>query len=202
MREALCENNPCIGTNDPDKGSQPRERVLSDAEIKLVWRSCGNDDFGRLVRLLLLSGCRREEIGRLQWSEVDTGTGVLTIPAERVKNNRTLTLPLPRIAIDLLPPMRAGRSFVFGERGQGFSAWGYGKLHLDARIGIAPWVLHDLRRTMRTGLGKIGVAPHIAELVINHTRGGIQAVYDKHRYEPEIRAALAKWAEHVAAVVG
>jgi hypothetical protein len=81
-------------------------------------------------------------------------------------------------------------------------------MRLDTRIAevagrpLAPWVLHDLRRTMRTGLGRIGVAPHIAELVINHVRGGIEAVYDRHKYEGEVKAALAAWADHVMTIAG
>jgi hypothetical protein len=78
---------------------------------------------------------------------------------------------------------------------------------LDTRIAategkpLVRWTLHDLRRTMRTGLGKLGVPPHVAELVINHAKGGIQAVYDKHRYEHEVKQALALWAEHVASII-
>ena len=66
---------------------------------------------------------------------------------------------------------------------------------------LAPWTLHDLRRTMRTGLGKLGVPPHVAELAINHVKGGVEAIYDRYRYQREIAAALAQWAEHVLALV-
>jgi integrase len=206
MREGLCEANPVIATNDPAKGLKPRDRVLSDAEIALIWRVCEDDDFGRIIRLLLLTGCRRQEIGALQWSEVDLTAGLLTIPGSRTKNHQTHSLPLSPAALDLLPPKRGGRSYVFGTNGPGFGSWAYGKIQFDNRIAglagrpLAAWVIHDLRRTMRTGLGKIGIAPHIAELAINHVRGGVQAIYDRHRYEPEIKAALAAWADHVAAI--
>ncbi len=66
---------------------------------------------------------------------------------------------------------------------------------------LAPWTLHDLRRTMRTGLGKVGVQPHIAELCINHVKGGVEAIYDRHKYQREIKSALALWSDHVQSIV-
>jgi integrase len=209
MREGLCETNPVLATNDPTEGVQPRDRVLSDDEVRAIWSAAGDDDSGRIVKLLLLTGCRREEIGGLKWSEANLDTGVMTIPGARTKNGRTLELTLPKIAIDVLRSVsrRDGRDYVFGHRGGPFSGWSAAKLRLDARIAIATgkpvaaWRLHDLRRTMRTGLGRIGVLPHIAELVINHVKGGVEAIYDRGRYQREIKQALALWAEHVLALI-
>jgi Arm DNA-binding domain/Phage integrase central domain len=96
MREGLCESNPVMATNDPTEGMQARDRVLSDDEVRVVWNACQEDDFGRIVRLLLLTGCRREEIGGLKWSEVNLAAGVMIIPGTRTKNHRTLELTLPR----------------------------------------------------------------------------------------------------------
>jgi integrase len=207
MKEGLCEANPVLATNDPTQGLPTRDRVLDDNEIRAIWRACEEDDFGRIVRLLLLSGCRREEIGGLQWSEVNLDTGVMIIPGTRTKNHRTLELPLPRPAIDILRSQPHRREdYVFGVRGGTFSAWSYSTVKLNARIvetegkPIAAWRLHDLRRTMRTGLGKLGIAPHVAELTINHAKGGVEAIYDRHRYQREIGAALALWAGHVLAI--
>jgi integrase len=210
MREGLCEANPVIATNDPDSGTLPRDRVLADAELAAIWRACEDDDAGRIIKLLLLTGCRREEIGALRWSEINLETGVMTISASRTKNGRVLELPLPAVALDLIAtvPRREGREHVFGRGGgRPFSGWSAAKLRLDARIVIrtgkplAPWIFHDLRRTMRSGLGKVGIQPHVAELVINHVRGGVEAIYDRYRYEREIAAALALWAEYVLALV-
>lgn len=209
MKEGLCEANPVIATNDPAAGILPRDRVLSDGELTAIWKACADDDFGRIVRLLILAGCRREEIGGLKWTEIDLDTGVLTVPGERTKNHRALVLTLPAVALDILrsAPRRQGRSYVFGSRGGPFAAWSYSKMALDTRIAategkpLARWTLHDVRRTMRTGLGKLGVPPHVAELAINHVKGGIQAVYDKHRYEREMKQALALWAEHLAFII-
>jgi integrase len=208
QREGLCDANPVLLTNDPAEGIQPRERVLSDHELVAIWNACGDDDFGRIVRLLLLSGCRREEIGRLQWREIDFDTGVMTIPGTRTKNHRALALTLPPVALDILrsAKRREGREYVFGRSGS-FGAWSYATMALNSRIieaegqPLPHWTLHDLRRTYRSGLGKLGVRPDVAELAINHVKGGIQAVYDKYKYEKEIKAALALWADFVLAAV-
>ena len=207
MREGICEANPTLATNNPTERIRPRERVLSDHELAAIWRACDDDDFGRIIKLLILTGCRREEIGALKWSETDLADGVITIPGERIKNHRERSLVLPRVAWNILKsvPKREGREFVFG--GRGFSAWSYMQILLHGRITAAEgkrlphWTLHDLRRTMRTGLGRIGVEPHIAERVINHTKGGVEAVYDRYTYRREVQMALARWAEHVVAIV-
>jgi integrase len=210
QREGLCDSNPVIATNIPDASVRPRERVFDNREVREIWRACQDDDFGRIVKLLILCGCRRSEIGDLKWSEVDFETGVMTIPGERVKNGRTLVLTLPPAALEILraAPRRDGQPYVFGKAGKaGFNAWSYATIALNNRIAaatgrpLAQFTLHDIRRSVRTGLGRIGVAPHIAELVINHAKSGLTAIYDKHSYAPEIATALARWAEHVAAVV-
>lgn len=211
-REGLCDVNPVIATNVPDAGVRPRERILDDHEIREVWRACADDDFGRIIKLLLLTGCRRSEIGDLKWSELDLDTGMLTIPPARTKNHRTLALTLPAPALEILRsvPRREGRDHVFGGiRGRGgFNAWSYFTLALNSRITTATgkplvaWSLHDLRRTARSGLGKIGVRPDVAEMAIGHAKGGIIATYDRYSYQGEIAQALARWSDYVASVVG
>jgi integrase len=208
MREGLCEANPVTATNDPAAGIKSRERVLDDREIKLIWNACDRgDDFSCVVRLLLMLGCRREEIGGLRWSEINLETGLLCILGERTKNHRELRLPLPPAAIAILRSARRrdGSDFVFGKR-CGFNGWSAAKRELDTRIAkaaekpLAPWRLHDARRTMRSGLGKLGVMPHVAEIAIGHSRKGIEAVYDRHRYQAEVGAALQLWGDHILAV--
>jgi integrase len=207
MGEGLCENNPVVATNNPGAGRLARERVLSDGELKAVLDTCPDDDFGDIVKLLTFTGCRRDEIGALRWDEIDLKNGVLMIPGTRVKNRRTLTLRLPEPALVILRSVeRRDSPCVFGDPRHGFTSWSSAKRKLDAQLAavgtpLPHWTLHDLRRTMRTGLGRLGVPPHVAELAINHVKAGIVAVYDKHRYEGEVAAALAQWAEHVMAVV-
>jgi integrase len=211
MKEGMCASNPVMGTNDPTEGQQARDRVLTDDELRIVWRHCQDDDFGRIVRLLLLTACRRDEIGWLSWREVDLPGSRLLLPAARTKPGRALEMPLVPTARAILgtAPKRIGREFVFGGSGGGFGAWSWCKLAFDARITAAEaralphWTLHDLRRTVRTGMSKLGVQPHVAELVLNHVahRSGVVGVYDHHDYQPEIAAALAKWEAHLLAIV-
>jgi integrase len=135
----------------------------------------------------------------------------MTIPGARTKGKRSLILTLPPAAIEILHavPRRDGQEFVFGGKSgkSGFVGYAYARMRLDARIVVAagkplePWTLHDLRRTMRTGLGRVGIAPHIAELVIGHNRQGVEAIYDRHSYQSEIKTALLRWSDHVLGVV-
>jgi integrase len=206
----LAETNPVIHTNDPAAGILPRDRVLSDDEVRSIWAECQDDDFGKIVKLLLLTGCRREEIGALKWNEIDDN-GVLTIPGSRTKNHRELRLPLPKMALSILRaiPRRGGTDYVFGRRSgkAGFTAWAWCKLTLDNRIttargGALPrWTLHDCRRSMRTGLGRLSIPSHIAELCIGHVKGGVEAIYDRHSYQPQIASALRSWAAHIEELI-
>jgi integrase len=211
IREGIREHNPVIGTNNPGQHLEARDRVLTDEEIRAIWAACRDDDFGRIVRLLLLTGARRDEIGGLQWSEIDLNSGVLTIPGTRTKNHHALRLPLPQAAVDILSsaPRKGHRSFVFGGRGGAFSAWSYSSLALNARMAekggkpVAPWRLHDLRRTAATKMAEIGVQPHVIEATLNHRSGhkaGVAGVYNRASYEQDVKRALAIWADHVEAL--
>jgi integrase len=211
QREGLCDSNPTLNTNNPREGSKPRDRVLTNRELAAVWRACEVDgdnngaDFGRIIRLLILTGCRREEIGGLRWNEIDDG--IMTIAANRAKNGRAHRLTLPPLALATLPPRRDGRAFVFGQRANGFSGWAYQTKVLLGRIAaaeapLAHWTLHDLRRTFRTGLGRLGVAPHIGEACVNHAKAAIEGTYNLYEYADEIADALMRWADHIAIIVG
>lgn len=211
MRQGLAKANPVIGTENPIRGKEPRSRVLNDDELRLIWRNTLDDDFGKIVRLLLLTACRRDEIGGLRWPEIDVAASKLLLPKDRTKSKRALELTLPATALAIIQSVqrRNSRDTLFGGGASGFNAWSYNSLALNARItaadgkAIAPWRLHDLRRTVRTRLGKLGVLPHIAELVLNHAghKSGIGGVYDHHDYGPEIAEALLKWEAHLLAIV-
>jgi integrase len=204
MGNGLAEQNPVIGTLKPDD-SQPRERVLSDSEIAAIWHAaCEGGVFGKIVKLLLLTGCRRMEICGLRWKEIDMENGLLHLPPHRTKNARAHTLALTPMAMEIIEsvPRIVGRDHLFGERSDlGFTQWG-AKRDLDSRLGgkVAEWTLHDLRRTCATGMADIGVQPHIIEAVLNHISGhkvGVAGIYNRSAYEREVRAALALWADHV-----
>jgi integrase len=200
--EGLCDENPVIGTNKQEE-SGPRERALEDAEVARVWLAASDNDYGRIVRLLVLTGCRRAEIGSLQWGEIDLEARTITLPAARTKNHQEHVVPLSDAAIVILKtiPQRAGREFVFGEGKGGFSGWSKSKTALDMAAKMKNWTLHDLRRTLRTGLGRFGVAPHVAEAVLNHLPPKLIRTYDRNSYAAEKKTALDKWADHVAIIV-
>jgi integrase len=191
--------NPVAGTNRPEIGAS-RDRVLTDAELAAIWTACGDDNYGRIVRLLMLTGQRRSEIGSLRWSEL-AGDCIL-LPASRTKNHSPHSLPLTPAALSLLPPRRG--SYVFGLRG-GFSEWSIAKARLDERSGVHNWRLHDLRRTAATMMAdRLGILPHIIETILNHTGGhksGEAGVYNRARYSAEVAAALTAWADHIARIV-
>lgn len=216
MREGLVEANPVAATNKPSH-PRPRDRVLSDEELREIWSACRDDDHGRIIKLLLLTGQRRDEIAGLRWTEIDLGKAMVSLPGERTKNGRAHDVPLSDPALAVLPDRRDDRDYVFGEGEGPFSGFSAAKRKLDERIlrarrdagerakPMAPWRLHDLRRTMATRLGDLGVHPHVVEAVLNHvsgTKAGVAGVYNKAVYAAEKRAALILWAEHVMAMVG
>jgi integrase len=205
VQRGLIEHNVVSGSVNP-AASSARDRVLEDPELAVVWRVCGDDTFGRIIKLLILLGARANEVAGLRWSEVDLVTGLLVIPPERVKTGKTLRLTLPPHALAILRsvPRWDGCEFIFpSSRDTPFSAWSYCKAALDARITeafgrpLAPWVVHDLRRSMRSGLSRIGVRPDVSEAVLNHAKRGVLATYDHYDYRREVQAALAAWAAHI-----
>jgi len=193
--EGLCEANPVIGTNKMDEG-KPRDRVLSDAELAAIWNAAPEGDYGSIVRLLMLTAQRRDEIGSLRWSEIDLKAKTITLPASRTKNGREHIIPLSPEALAILKatPQRLERELVFGSGGGGYSGWSKSKQAMDDKLkGVAAWTLHDLRRTGATRMADSGVQPHIIEAVLNHVsghKGGVAGIYNRSTYEPEKRAAL------------
>ena len=201
--EGLCDENPVAGTNKKEENG-PRERVLSDSEAATLWLDAPEDDFGQIVRLLMLTGCRREEIGLLRWSEISMDARTITLPPERTKNGQQHVVPLSEAAVKVLHSLsrRDGRDYVFGRNGDGYSNWSEAKGRLDATVQLKePWTLHDLRRTVRTGLGMLGVVPHVAEAVLNHLPAKLIRTYDRNTYTAEKRDALERWGSHLAVAV-
>lgn len=207
MGEGLATSNPVTGTHVPDKDVPSRDRVLSDAELRTVWQAtAGTDDYSKIVRLLVLLGNRRQEIGSLAWSEVDFDAGTITIPGNRTKGGNTLMLMLPDNALAILQSVerRAGNNFVFGGSKAGFTGWSTATKELRGRITepMAPWCLHDIRRSFRSGLAELGVQPHIGERLLGHSVGKkSQKTYERFTYKAEMRDALLRWAEHVTAII-
>jgi integrase len=207
LQMGLVEQNPTIGVIK-SKSAEAGTHVLTDSELATLWRACSDDDFGRVVKLLILTGCRRQEIGGMRWSELDADRGTWTLPSERSKNGRAHTLPLPQQAWEIIEsvPRRATRDHLFGvHAGEGFTNW-HAKGDLDLRLGAAvrPYHLHDIRRSVATRMADIGVQPHIIEQILNHQSGhkrGPAGIYNRSSYEREVRGALALWADHIRSIV-
>jgi integrase len=180
-----------------------RDRVLSDTELKLLWAALTNDDFGNILRLLALTGQRATEIAELRWNEVVDGSIVLT--AERVKNRRAHTVPLSDSAKKILAGIeRNNRVYVFGRDDTGFSGFSQAKKRLDKKLEIAPWRIHDLRRTAASGMQRCGVRVEVIERALNHVSGsyrGVAGVYQRDPMSDDVRDALERWGWHVTALV-
>jgi integrase len=209
----IIEANPMA--NLPKPGAPVRrDRVLSDAELAAVWQAASATTwpFGPIFRLLILTGARRDEVGALRWSEIDGDTIRLT--GERTKNDEPHDVPLSAEAAEIIAnlPRMAGSDFVFSTTGRTpVSGWSRAKTLLDraaaetAGTPIAPWRIHDLRRTVATGLQRLGTGLQTIEAVLGHvsgSRGGIVGVYQRHSFADEKRAALDAWSRHVASLAG
>jgi integrase len=217
-REGYIDANPAAFTNKAIEAGS-RERVLTDDELAAVWRGAGGDQYGAIVKLLMLTGARRDEIASLRWSEVDLDAAMITLPPARTKNRREHVIPLSDQALAILEaqPRRIEvdgkeRDLVFGfGTGRGFQDWSGSKVDLDARIASArkgwalEWRLHDFRRSLSTALHeRFDVQPHVVEAILGHVGGhkaGVAGIYNKALYLDERRRALERWGEHIIALV-
>jgi integrase len=205
--EGLAESNPIIGSNKP-KAPPARDHTLTDAEIVALWKACeGQGQFGAVVRLLLCTGCRRTEIGALRHSWIDLGKGTLTIPGQWSKNRKPILVPFSSLAREVYEaiPRQPGSDLVF--QGQhGFIRWNPAKRALDVKVAksVRAYRLHDLRRSVATGLGNLRVRPHVIECLLGHRggfRAGVAGVYNWSDYMPEMVAASEVWADHLRELI-
>jgi integrase len=202
------ESNPVTHTNDPAPDEQPRDRVLSPSEIRAIWQLLPDVDFGKVMRLLFLTACRRAEIGSLEWSEVDMDKASLTIRAERMKSGKAHKLPLVPEAVEILRSVapRPGNKFVFGGARLGFTGFSLPMKELRGVLAASGdvaehWSAHDIRRTVKSELSELEVAPWVSERILAHTRGGIEGVYDWSKLERPMRQALQLWADRLREIV-
>jgi integrase len=197
----LCSSNP-VSDVEKRKQNDPRDRVLSDKELVAIWQATAvGDDHDQIVRLILLTGCRKNEIAQLSWNEVDLEAGTILISKERSKNRVAHLLPLVEEAEAILQARPRAGDKVFGA-GNGFSSFSYARGFLDQRLHLTEnWQLRDLRRTVRSGLSRLGVQPHVAEAVINHVPPKLIRTYDRYSYINEKREALERWENHIKVLV-
>jgi len=209
MTREQVASNPCalIKITDLVGEMSSRQRVLSTAEIVLLWRATeGIYPAGPFARFLFLTAVRRSEAAHMTWGEVNLDDALWIIPASRTKSGVPHEVPLPPMAVDLLRslPRFTGGDFVFSTTGgrSGIRSFGLYKNAIDARAtALTSWRFHDLRRTARTNLASLGVAPFIAELILGHQQKGVHKVYDVHRYQAEKREALERWANRLRDIV-
>jgi integrase len=187
---------------------QSRERVLADKELKSIWQAA--DELGHpyagIVKLLILTGQRRNEIAGLRWSEIDLDVRSLHLPAQRTKNARAHDVPLSAQALAIVAglPRLVDADLVFTVKRKPVTGFSRAKERLNGASGVTDWTLHDIRRTVASGLQRLGVRLEVTEAVLNHKSGsmaGIVGVYQRHDYASEKRDALQRWADHVDALV-
>jgi integrase len=179
--------------------------VLADEELARILdgaREIGGS-FGSIVEFLALTGQRREAVNQMTWDELDLDQRIWTLPSSRAKNRRGHIVHLSNAALDVLRSRPRAGQYVFSITNHRFQRFNRLKPTLDAVSGVSNWKLHDLRRTCVSGMARLGVAPHVADKILNHQSGtisGVAAVYQRHQFLGERKSALERWAAHVAAL--
>jgi integrase len=215
LREGLVDTNQAALTNLA--AEKKRDRVLANEALAEIWHALPANDFGSIIKLLILTGQREREIADLRWWEIDFDRDAIVLPVQRTKNRREHTVPLSAAAAAILKAqtVHEGRELVFGSGHGGFSGWSKAKSKLDQAIfelrkkaskkakSMEPWIIHDLRRSVATGMAEIGVQPHVIEAVLNHVSGhkaGVAGIYNRATYQREKAAALTLWADHIQSI--
>jgi integrase len=219
LRRGIVESTPVALVERPGKETR-RERTLTADELQVVWSAAGElgYPFGPFFQLAMLTGQRRDEIGRMRWADVDVDAKLWTLPAEATKAGRTHAVPLAPVAVEILKalPRKAGTNgsisrpsaWVFTTSGEApISGFSKAKPRIDKTItqlrtdgALAPWTIHDLRRTTATEMGRLGVSRFIIGKVLNHADRTVTGIYDRHAYLEEKRHALEKWAGYLTSL--
>ena len=201
--------NPLKGLRRPLEKETPRERVLDDDELAIVWRAAGTLGYpwGPYFQLAILTGARRSELAQAVWSEFDLDAATWSLSGARTKNKQPLIRPLAPLAVSLIRslPRLGGMPHIFGS---GMASTHRAKGRLDLATGPlpgGPFVVHDLRRSYATGLQKLGVQLEVTERLLGHvgeSQSGIRKVYQRHTFAPEMAAAASRWADHIIEITG
>lgn len=201
------ESSPALHISKPAP-ENPRDRVLNDDELKKIWAETEKMSypFGPLFQLLILTGQRRSEVSDMRWSEISFKDKTWTIPKERSKNGCAHIVPLSATAIDILQriPRYLHSDFVFTTtRKTSVSGFGKIKKRLDEDTDISDWIIHDIRRTVASGMARLKIPPHVVEKILNHVSGtfsGVTGVYNRYGYDEEKRDALELWEDHISKI--
>jgi integrase len=199
---AIVERSPCEGIRVPTV-ERARDRVLTDGELAVIIRAARqlSGPYGAIVEVLALTGQRRNEVARMSWDEVNLERRVWTLPAVRTKNDKPHIVHLSDSALAVIGAQPRAGGLVFSRNGvTPVGDFSIQKRRLDGVCRVSHWRLHDLRRTMVSGMARLGVAPHVADKILNHVAGtisGVTAVYQRHEFLSERRDALERWSAHV-----
>ena len=204
----MIEVNPCATLPEAESG-MARDRVLTDAELRAVWLAMDELKIDSRVagiwRVMMLTGARLGEVTEMSWDELDDKLTTWTIPGTRTKNGENHVVHITPAVRNIIKSFARNFVLVFATaNGKPMTAFGKPKSRIDAKLNLKPWRTHDFRRTMATGLQRLGVPVTVTEAVLNHksgTRAGIVGIYQRHDYADEKRGALDRWAAHVAGVI-
>ncbi len=203
----IIDASPVAGIERPSEEVE-RDRVLTDDEIAALWGAWDNMGFpfGAISKMLLVTGQRRNEAANMRWSDIDLDDALWTLPREITKGARSHEVPLAPLAVELLGSLpRIGENdFVFGTGRRGDkppSGFSDAKIRADQWSGVKGWVLHDLRRTVGTGMARLGIADQTISRVLNHAEGGVTKIYKRYSYLDEKRGALDAWARKLESIL-
>jgi integrase len=222
VRRGVLDASPATLVERPT-AEKPRERTLGAEEITALWphfEALGYP-FGTFFQLALISGQRRDEVARMRWTDIDIGERVWMLSGEQTKARRAHAVPLPPIAWDILTSIKEGRQasdaavdspYVFTTTGdKPISGFGKAKARVDVALAAArategvnslpSWIIHDLRRSMASSLGKLGVSRFVISRVLNHADSSVTGIYDRYAYLAEKRDALERWGAYLGRLI-
>jgi integrase len=212
-QKKLIKSSPAEAVERP-AAVQSRKRILTDDELATIWQFAGDGVYADIVRIMLLSGQRRQEVAGMRWSEIDLVKKRWDIPGERTKNGLPHIVPLSEPLMRLIERQQAKQQalgiysdLVLTVGGTGlFNGWSKSKTRLDKRVSFADWQLRDLRRTLVTQCNERGHEPHVIEAIVNHTSGsakrGVAGVYNRAAYLAQREVTLNDWANHIMKITG
>ena len=198
--------SPCEGLSAPYR-EKARDRVLSNDELVAIINTAKQmgGAFGSIIRMLILTAQRRNEVSEMAWDELDLDNNQWEIPSSRTKNEKPHTVHLSDQAAAVVSDISGIGSFVFTSNGKTpFSGFSKSKKRLDELSGVSEWRLHDIRRTVTSGMAQLSIQPHIADKILNHQSGtisGVAAVYQRHEFLEERKTALDAWGSYVQSLL-
>ncbi len=206
LSRGIISASPCEGVSAPHR-ERARDRVLSDGELIAIFNTAKQTGgaFGAIIQTLVLTGQRRNEVSKMTWAELELEKDQWTIPSARTKNEKPHFVHLSEQAIAVISSVPDIGAFVFTSNGKTpFSGFSKAKKRLDETSGVTDWRLHDIRRTVTSGMAQLGIAPHVADKILNHQSGtisGAAAVYQRHEFLDERRTALGAWGNYVQSLL-